>query len=133
MISRSRISALVFALSIALIAPRILAQAQTQTDMSQAGLDPETQAKVEKRLKHISSELNLSEDQKRQIKPIVQKECQQLKALDNDTSMSADQKQAKAQKIRQDAKADMATILTPDQQRKLAALKEQPEEEVKKE
>jgi Spy/CpxP family protein refolding chaperone len=128
MITRSRIAAFVFALSIALIAPRILAQAQTQTDMSQAGLDPETQAKVEKRLKHISSELNLSEDQKTQIKPIVQKECQQLKALDKDTSMSADQKQAKEQKIRQDAKADIATILTPDQQRKLASMKEQPQE-----
>jgi Spy/CpxP family protein refolding chaperone len=119
---RSSVLALILALFVALIVPRIVAQAQTDQAST---LDPATQAKVQQHLQHISSELNLTDDQKTQLKPILQNEVQQLKAVDNDTSLNPDQKKAKARDIHQSAKSQMATILTPDQQKKLASMKEE--------
>ena len=97
--------------------------AQTGT----AAVDPETRAKVQEKLQQISGELNLSDDQKQQLKPILQNEFQQLKAVKDDTSLSDDQKRSKVGEIRGNAKSQMSTILTPDQQKKLDTMKEQAE------
>ena len=75
-------------------------------------------------MQHISSELNLSDAQQQQLKPILQNEVQQLKAVKDSTSLSDDAKQAKAKAIHQNAKSQMSTILTPDQQKKLASMSE---------
>jgi len=109
--------ALLFGLAI----PRVAAQTETST------VDPETKAKVQSYLQQISSELNLTDDQKAQIKPILQSEFQQLKTVKDDTTMSSDQQQAKAQEIRASAKSQIANILTPEQQKKLATMREQGE------
>src|SRR5215471_17099869 len=97
-------------------------QAATQTD--QAAADPETRAKVQAKLQELSSELNLTDDQKSQIKGIVQDEVQQLKTVKDDASLSPDQKKAKVAEIRQSHKSQMSSILTPEQQKKLDAMKE---------
>lgn len=120
MSKRSSILTFVVALLVALTVPRIMAQTGTA-----AAVDPETRAKVQEKLQKISSELNLSDDQKQQLKPVLQSEAQQLKAVKDDASLSPDQKQSKAQEIHQGAKSQMATILTPDQQKKLAAMKDE--------
>ncbi len=125
---KNSVLALMLALMIALTAPRLLAQA-AQTGPS--SVDPETRAKIQARLQQISTELNLTDDQKTQLKPILQSEFQQLKAVKDDTSMSADQKKAKAQEIHASAKSQMANILTPDQQKKLAAMREEAKEDWK--
>lgn len=122
--NKRNILAFVLALVAVLTVPRILAQ----TDQAST-LDPETQAKVQQHLQQISTELNLTDDQKKQLKPILQSEYQQLKSVHDDASLSADQKKAKAQEIHQNAKSQMATILTPDQQKKLATMKEQKAQE----
>jgi Spy/CpxP family protein refolding chaperone len=96
-------------------------QAATQTDQA---VDPETRAKVQAKLQQLSSELNLTDDQKGQIKSIVQDEVQQLKTVKDDASLSPDQKQAKVAEIRQSHKSQMSSILTPEQQKKLDAIKE---------
>jgi Spy/CpxP family protein refolding chaperone len=118
MSKKSSILTFVLALLVGLTVPRIMAQTGT------AAVDPETRAQVQEKLQHISSELNLSDDQKQQLKPILQSEFQQLKAVKDDASLSPDQKQSKAQEIQQNAKSQMATILTPDQQKKLQSMKE---------
>ena len=69
--------------------------------------------------------LNLTDDQKQKIQPILQSEVQQMKPVRNDSSLSADQKQAKMQGIRDSANSQIAPILTPDQQKKFAAMKEE--------
>jgi Spy/CpxP family protein refolding chaperone len=115
---RNTVLAFVLALLVAFTAPRILAQAQTSS------IDPETRAKVQDKLQHISSELNLSDAQQQQLKPILQNEVQQLKAVKDSTSLSDDAKQAKSKAIHQNAKSQMSTILTPDQQKKLASMSE---------
>jgi len=94
--------------------------------MSQAGQgsDPETRAKVQARLQELSTELNLTDDQKAQLKPILQDEVQQLRAVNDDASLTADQKKAKFTDIRQSHKSQMVSILNPEQQKKLQLLKE---------
>jgi Spy/CpxP family protein refolding chaperone len=93
---------------------------------SQAGpaADPETQAKVQAKLQELSAELNLTDDQKAQLKPIVQDEIQKLRAVNDDASLTADQKKAKFTEIRQSYKSQMVSILNPEQQKKLELLKE---------
>lgn len=97
---------------------------QAASDPSQAAADPEVRAKVQARLQQLSSELNLTDDQKAQLKPILQDEVQQLKAVHDDASLSPDQKKAKATDIRQSHKSQIGSILTPEQQKKLETIKE---------
>jgi Spy/CpxP family protein refolding chaperone len=119
---KSIVLAFAVTILVALSAPRILAQAQTST------MDPETQAKVQEKLQHISTELNLTDAQKQQLKPILQSEVQELKAVKDDTSLAPDQRQAKAKEIHQNYKSQISNILTPEQQKKLATMKEGAEE-----
>ena len=113
--------AVLLALLFSLTISRVAAQTETST------VDPETKAKVQAYLQQMSSELNLTDDQKTQIKPILQSEFQQLKTVKDDTTMSADQQKAKAQEIHASAKSQIANILTPEQQKKLATMREQGE------
>ena len=100
------------------------AASQAKDDAAQAMGDPETRAKVQAKLQKLSSELNLTEDQKAQLKPVLQGEVKQLKSIHDDSSLSPDQKSAKMKEIHQGAKSQINSILTPEQQQKLAAMKE---------
>jgi Spy/CpxP family protein refolding chaperone len=120
---KSHVLALIFAFTLVVTGLRILAQ-----ESSSMAADPETRAKVQQRLQHLSSELNLSEDQKSKIQPILQSEAQQFKSVRDDSSLSPDQKQTKMQEIRDNCKSQIAPILTPDQQKKLATMKAEKDE-----
>lgn len=67
--------------------------------------------------------LNLSDDQKTQIKKLRENQHAQLQALRNDSSLSEDQKREKFRQIRQDTNKQIEGLLTPDQ-RKLWAEKQ---------
>lgn len=125
MSKRSCVLAFVLAFLVAVTAPSIMAQAQPSS------VDPETKAKVQAKLQHISTELNLTDAQKQQLQPIMQSEAQELKAVKSDASLSDDQKQAKAKEIHQNYKSQMSSILTPDQQKKWAAMREEAQENKK--
>ena len=66
--------------------------------------------------------LNLTDEQKAKLRPILQEENQQLDTLQNNTSMTQEQKMAKANEIRQTAGPKIKAILTPEQLQKLADL-----------
>ena len=68
--------------------------------------------------------LNLTDDQKAKLRPILMEENQQLEALRNDTSMTQAQKVAKSNEIRQVASPKIRAILTPEQLQKLADLQQ---------
>lgn len=102
--------------------------ASTASQAGQAAGDTAAAAKVQAKLQTLSSELNLTDEQKAQIKPILQDEVQQLKSVKDDASLSPDQKKAKVAEIRQSHKSQMSSILTPDQQKKLDSIKEQIQE-----
>jgi Spy/CpxP family protein refolding chaperone len=113
--------AVMLALLFGLTIPRVAAQTGT------SAVDPETKAQVQSYLQQMSSELNLTDSQKTQIKPILQSEFQQLKSVKDDTTLSPEQQKAKAQEIHAAAKSQIGSVLTPEQQKKLATMREQGE------
>jgi len=70
------------------------------------------------RLERISRELNLTEAQKSQVKPILEDEENQLKALRTNTSLSREQQREKAREIRQATWEKIKPLLTPEQLKK---------------
>jgi len=68
------------------------------------------------RMAHMAKQLNLSQDQQNQLKPIFQAQHQQAKAIKSDTSLTPDQKKEKFQALRQDTMAKVNNVLTPEQQ-----------------
>ena len=68
--------------------------------------------------------LNLTEEQKAKLRPIIMEENQQMEALRNDTSMTQEQKVAKGNQIRETASPKIKAILTPEQLQKLSDLQQ---------
>jgi hypothetical protein len=66
--------------------------------------------------------LGLTEEQKTKLRPIISDENQQMEAVRNDSSLSTEQKVAKANQIRETASPKIRAVLTPEQLQKLAEL-----------
>ena len=77
----------------------------------------------EQRLQKLATELNLSDDQKTQLKPILEEEGSQMKALRDDSSLSRKDRMQKMQTIVSDSRSKMDPILNDDQKKKLADMK----------
>jgi len=104
-------------------APSSTSPSAAQSEAGQAIANPEVAAKVQAKLQQISTELGLSDDQKAQLKPILQEEFKQLKAVKDDTTGSVADKQEKMKGIHESARGQMKQVLTPEQQKKLAEMK----------
>ncbi len=76
-------------------------------------------------LQELSEKLNLTDAQKAAIKPILATEVNEIKAVHQDSSLSAEQKQAKIKEIRDNNREKINTLLTPDQQKIFAEMKDQ--------
>jgi len=97
---------------------------QPSTDSGQAGVsDAEVAAKVDSRLQQLAGELGLSDDQKAQIKPILTDAARRLQAVKNDPQRSVESKQSKMDEIHDSARGQIRQFLTPDQNKKLDAMK----------
>jgi protein CpxP len=66
-------------------------------------------------------DLNLTDDQKAQMKKIHEGAKSQIAAVNNDSSLSADQKQAKIQSIHRDTHKQVEAMLTPEQRQTMRA------------
>ena len=73
--------------------------------------------------------LNLTDEQKAKLQPIVADENKQMDALRSDTSLTTDQKIQKANQIREAASPKIRAVLTPEQLQKLAQLQEKAKQE----
>ena len=76
-------------------------------------------------LEWLSKELNLTDDQKAQVKPILDEQSKQMRATQEDSSLTQEQKHEKMKQIHQSTHSQIDGILTPEQQKKFAQLKEQ--------
>jgi Spy/CpxP family protein refolding chaperone len=65
--------------------------------------------------KRSRPDLNLSDDQKAQMKKIHEDARSQIAAVNNDSSLSADQKQAKLRSIHMSTHKQTEALLTPEQ------------------
>ena len=63
--------------------------------------------------------LNLTDDQKAQIKQIREGARSQADAVKNDSSLSAEQKEAKLKSIHRDTHMQMKKVLTPEQMKQM--------------
>jgi len=69
--------------------------------------------------------LNLTDDQKAKLRPIIMEENQQMEALRSDNSLTQEQKIDKANQVRAAASPKIKAILTPEQLQKLAQLQQE--------
>ena len=74
-------------------------------------------------LQMLSEKLNLTEDQKAKLKPILEDQAEQLRSLRNDTSLTPEQKAAKKKAIHETTHDQINAVLTPDQQAKFKEMK----------
>jgi len=98
-----------------------LAQTSDQATAASAppGANQGRRDQVEGRLRHMSKQLNLTDDQKEKIKPVLQQEADQMKAIQSDSSLTPQQKRKKAHAIRRQFQPQIQALLTPEQKEKL--------------
>ncbi len=79
----------------------------------------EAAAKRAARRGAIAAELGLTDEQKSSLQALRQQERESLQALKADTALSAEEKRAKVQEIRQGFRGQAQGVFTPDQQARL--------------
>ena len=73
---------------------------------------------AEQHLQNLTEKLNLTDDQKAKLKPIVEDQMRQMKAVRQDSSLSEDQRRAKMKSIHESLHDQINAVLTPEQQGK---------------
>ena len=76
----------------------------------------------ELQMAELSKKLELTDQQKKQLAPVVEQRDKEIKALRADTSMGKLEKLRKAQEIQSGFRNGAAKVLNPDQLKKLDAL-----------
>jgi periplasmic protein CpxP/Spy len=105
------------------------AKRQASPDRSQTDSAENTHRdRIGERLKWLSQQLSLTEDQKKQLKPILAGEFKQMRAVGEDASLTQDQKREKMKQIHEASRPQVQAILTPEQQQKFAQMKEEAKE-----
>jgi len=84
----------------------------------QWGHGPGQRMTAEQRLQHLTKQLNLSDAQQQLIKPILENETKQMQALQQDSTLSQQDRMSKMQAIHENTNSQIKPILTPDQQTK---------------
>ena len=112
--------------------------AQTLDTSIEAALTPDQQAKLKAlrlktaasfqaqgRVQMISGPVGLTDDQKAKLKPILRDAFLRMNDVRSDTTLDAKAKGEKLCEIQKQMDADVAAVLTPDQQQKLKAYQEE--------
>ena len=106
-------------------APHARAQdATSATTASQSGKHAKSEGgkksmgRAEAELADLSTNLNLTDEQKAKIKPLLEEEHTKIHAVRQANTGSADDEKAKTKVIRDDANAQIRALLTPEQQTK---------------
>ncbi len=73
---------------------------------------------VEDHVKHLTKELNLTEDQQAKVKSILEEQHKQIASLRQDSTLSPEDRRAKFQEIHQKTSQEIREALNKDQQSK---------------
>jgi Spy/CpxP family protein refolding chaperone len=106
-----------------LCAMSLPAQTQDGAPASQQSTTQEQQSPRARKMHghKMFESLNLSDQQKAQIKQIHETTKSQIEALQKDTSLTAEQKQAKMHELRREARRQTSQVLTAEQRKQLRA------------
>jgi Spy/CpxP family protein refolding chaperone len=77
------------------------------------------------RLEHLSKELNLTDAQKDKLKPILESEATDWKAVHDNTSLTPMERRAKMKEIHDKYAPQINGVLTPEQQAKWKQMKQE--------
>ena len=87
----------------------------------------ERKAKRKERHEKMANELGLTADQKTQLKSLRDDQRKQMQAVKNDSSLSAEQKQAKMKEIHKAGMEKRDALLTPEQREKMQHIRDEHE------
>lgn len=128
---RKQISSLavcaMFGLGVAMAAP----QAQDQSTAPQSNQAQNSQMHERHRpdpqreLQRLSKRLNLTDEQKNQILPILTDRQQQMESIHNDSSLSQADRRAKMRSVREDSDSKIRAVLNDDQKQKYDQMQQQ--------
>ncbi len=80
--------------------------------------------RVRERLQQLAKELNLTEAQKTELRPVLRQQVEKLKALRADASLTREQKQEKLKALRGELRQEMKRVLTAEQWEKWQKLRQ---------
>jgi protein CpxP len=83
-------------------------------------------------MKKMAEELNLTDNQKEKLKPIMKEQGEKMKAVWDDAAASQDDKRAKMKEIRDAGATKIKAVLTPEQLPKFEAMQKENQERMKK-
>jgi|SRR3954452_22423528 periplasmic protein CpxP/Spy len=113
-----------FILSGAMMLP-IAALAQTGAAADNSANAATSQAPDKERGEKFAEKLNLTPEQKADLKSIRENAKQQAQAIKSDSSLTPDQKKAKFKELRKSSHEQMMAKLTPDQQAKFKEMRKE--------
>lgn len=121
----SRFALLGLALSIVSFVPAAFAQDSGTAASSDNASAPQHRAPdPQKQAARLAKHLGLNDDQAAKITAILQSRQQELTAVRSDSSLSQQDRRAKVRSIQQDADSQINALLTPDQQKQYAQMKQ---------
>jgi len=80
---------------------------------------------VDDQLKHLSTRLNLSDNQQAKLKPILEDQRKQMDQLHSDSSLSREDRFSKMQELRQNTDTQIKSVLNEDQQKNFDKMREE--------
>ncbi|GGA30887.1 hypothetical protein [Dyella nitratireducens] len=121
----SRFALLGLALSIVSFVPAAVAQDSGSAASSDNASAPQHRAPdPQKQAARLAKHLGLNDDQTAKITAILQNRQQQLATARGDSSLSQQDRRAKMRSIQQDTDSQINALLTPDQQKQYAQMKQ---------
>src|SRR5438876_5538646 len=93
------------------------AQDQSNTDQHKESAH-RREADPQRQVNMLTKRLNLAEDQKNQILPILTERQQQMKSIHEDSSLSQEDRRTKMRSLWEDSNAKIKAVLNDDQKQK---------------
>jgi|SRR6516162_1713114 Spy/CpxP family protein refolding chaperone len=80
---------------------------------------PPGRESVEQRVERLSKELDLTQEQREKIRPVLEEQMKQMRALREDSSLTQEQRREKAMAAMKETHEKVEAILNPEQREKL--------------
>jgi hypothetical protein len=118
----------ILVLGFVLCGPKAIAQ----SDRSGGHMHRGQHMSPDQQLQRLDQALNLSDEQKNQIRPILEDRSQKMQSLHSDSSLSQEDKRSKMRSIFEDSNGKIRAVLNDDQKQKFDQMQQQKRERMQK-